>query len=97
MESVETQDIIFVISEIIDFAGVVIIALGALLGVILCAQDLLHQERAVDAYSRLRTFLGRSLLLGLEFLVAGDGSDRADARQRGRPGHHRPGAHGAES
>src|SRR5215213_10978426 len=72
LESVETQDIIFVISEVIDFAGVVIIALGALLGVILCAQDLLHKERAVDAYSRLRTFLGRSLLLGLEFLVAGD-------------------------
>jgi uncharacterized membrane protein len=69
---VETQEIIIVISEVIDFAGVVIIALGAFLGVILCAQDLLHQERAVDAYSRLRTFLGRSLLLGLEFLVAGD-------------------------
>jgi uncharacterized membrane protein len=72
VESVETQEIIVVISEVIDFAGVVIIALGALLGVILCAQDLLRQERAVDAYSRLRTFLGRSLLLGLEFLVAGD-------------------------
>jgi uncharacterized membrane protein len=72
VESVETQEIIFVISEVIDFAGVVIIALGALLGVILCAQDLLRQERAVDAYSRLRTFIGRSLLLGLEFLVAGD-------------------------
>lgn len=72
MESVQTQEIIVVISEVIDFAGVVIIALGALLGVILCAQDLLRQERPVDAYSRLRTFLGRSLLLGLEFLVAGD-------------------------
>jgi uncharacterized membrane protein len=69
---VETQEIIFVISEVIDFAGVVIIALGALVGVILCAQDLLRQERALHAYSRLRTFLGRSLLLGLEFLVAGD-------------------------
>ena len=72
MESVETQEIIFVISEVIDFAGVVIIALGALVGGILCAQDLLRQERALHAYSRLRTFLGRSLLLGLEFLVAGD-------------------------
>jgi uncharacterized membrane protein len=72
VESVETQEIIFVISEVIDFAGVVIIALGALVGVILCAQDLLRQERALHAYSRLRTFLGRSLLLGLEFLVAGD-------------------------
>ena len=72
MESLETQEIIFVISEVIDFTGVAIIALGALLGVIRCAQALLRQERAVDAYSRLRTFLGRSLLLGLEFLVAGD-------------------------
>ena len=42
------------------------------MGVILCARDLLRQERTVDAYDRLRTFLGRSLLLGLEFLVAGD-------------------------
>jgi uncharacterized membrane protein len=72
VESVETQEIIVIISEAIDFAGVAIIALGALIGVILCAQDLLRQERAVDAYGRLRTFLGRSLLLGLEFLVAGD-------------------------
>ncbi len=72
MESVETQEIIFVISEVIDFAGVAIIALGALMGVIFCARDLLRQERTVDAYGRLRTFLGRSLLLGLEFLVAGD-------------------------
>ncbi len=72
MESVETQEIIFIISEVIDFAGVVIIALGASMGVILCVRDLLRQERAVTAYSHLRTFLGRSLLLGLEFLVAGD-------------------------
>jgi len=72
VESVEIKEIIFVISEVIDFAGVVIIALGAVMGVILCARDLLRQERTVDAYSRLRTFLGRSLLLGLEFLVAGD-------------------------
>jgi uncharacterized membrane protein len=72
VESVETQEIIFVISEVIDFAGVVIIAAGALMGVILCARDLFRQERAVYAYRHLRTFLGRSLLLGLEFLVAGD-------------------------
>jgi uncharacterized membrane protein len=72
VESVETQEIVFVISEVIDFAGVAIIALGALIGIILCAQGLLRQEQALDAYSRLRTFLGRSLLLGLEFLVAGD-------------------------
>ena len=72
VDSVDLQNIIFVISEAIDFAGVIIIALGAVIGVILCARDLISPERAVDAYNRLRTFLGRSLLLGLEFLVAGD-------------------------
>jgi uncharacterized membrane protein len=72
IESVEIQEIIFAIGEVIDFAGVTIIALGAMMGVILCARSLLQQQRAVDAYSHLRTFLGRSLLLGLEFLVAGD-------------------------
>ncbi|MDQ3225638.1 MAG: DUF1622 domain-containing protein [Chloroflexota bacterium] len=68
----ETQDIIYAVSEGIDFAGVAIIAMGAVIGVLRCARDLLRQDRKVDAYSRLRTFLGRSLLLGLEFLVAGD-------------------------
>ena len=72
MESIETQNIIFVISEVIDFTGVIIIALGAVIGVLLCARDLIRQETGVKAYSHLRTFLGRSLLLGLEFLVAGD-------------------------
>ncbi len=72
MELRATQHIIVVISEVIDFTGVVIIALGAVLGIIFCARDLIRQERAVDAYNHLRTFLGRSLLLGLEFLVAGD-------------------------
>ena len=72
VESLETQNIIFVISEAIDFTGVIIIALGAVIGVVLCARDLIRQETAVKVYSHLRTFLGRSLLLGLEFLVAGD-------------------------
>src|SRR3712207_1973707 len=68
----ETQNLIIVIGRVIDFTGVIIITLGAAIGIILCVRDLIRQERAVDAYSHLRTFLGRSLLLGLEFLVAGD-------------------------
>ena len=68
----ELQEIIAAISEAIDLAGVVIIAAGAALGIALFARDLLRQERIETAYGRLRTFLGRSLLLGLEFLVAGD-------------------------
>ncbi len=69
---VETQGFITVIGQIIDLAGVAVIAVGALIGVVRFAGDLGRQDRMIDAYGRLRTFLGRSLLLGLEFLVAGD-------------------------
>jgi uncharacterized membrane protein len=41
-------------------------------GVFTFLRDLARQVQIIDAYGRLRTFLGRSLLLGLEFLVAGD-------------------------
>ena len=33
VESLETQNIIFIISQVIDFMGVIIIALGAVIGV----------------------------------------------------------------
>jgi uncharacterized membrane protein len=69
---VETTDLIDVISEAIEVAGVVVIAAGVVIGVVRFAWDLTRQERIGEAYTRLRTFLGRSLLLGLEFLVAGD-------------------------
>ena len=68
----ETQGIVYFISEAIDLTGVAIIAAGALIGVLHFFRDLSRQERLTEAYGRLRTFLGRSLLLGLEFLVAGD-------------------------
>ena len=68
----ETSEVIYAISEIIDLAGVAIIAIGALLGAVLFARDLSQGMHVEPAYGRLRTFLGRSLLLGLEFLVAGD-------------------------
>ena len=68
----ESQGFIATIGEIIDLAGVVVIAVGALIGVLLFARDLGRRVHLNDAYTRLRTFLGRSLLLGLEFLVAGD-------------------------
>jgi uncharacterized membrane protein len=69
---VETTGLIVLISEAIEIAGVVVIAAGVVIAVALFAWDLLRQAPIRDAYTRLRTFLGRSLLLGLEFLVAGD-------------------------
>jgi uncharacterized membrane protein len=68
----QTHGYIGVVGEIIDIAGVVVIATGALIGVVTFLRDLARQIQIIDAYARLRTFLGRSLLLGLEFLVAGD-------------------------
>ena len=68
----ESQSLILVISEAIDLVGVLIIAVGAGGGLLLFARDLLRNLPIRDAYNRVRTFLGRSLLLGLEFLVAGD-------------------------
>lgn len=68
----ESQSVILLISEAIDLVGVLIIAVGAGGGLLLFASDLLRNLPIKDAYNRVRTFLGRSLLLGLEFLVAGD-------------------------
>ena len=68
----ETQGFILVISEAIDLVGVLFIAAGAVGGLGLLARGVLRGQPIREAYSRVRTFLGRSLLLGLEFLVAGD-------------------------
>ena len=69
----ESKAIIYAVSEWIDFAGVAIIAFGAAGGVVLFLRDLTKGPiRDTGAYENLRRFLGRSLLLGLEFLVAGD-------------------------
>jgi uncharacterized membrane protein len=62
--------------EIIDFvarclegAGVGVIAIGALLATGLA---ILRIARRKPAYDQFREELGRSILIGLEFLVAGD-------------------------
>lgn len=71
--AVETKVIIYAVSEWIDFAGVAIIAFGAAGGIVLFIRDLMERpSREKHAYENLRRFLGRALLLGLEFLVAGD-------------------------
>lgn len=71
-EGIMTQGLILVISEIIDLIGVLIIAVGAGGGLLLMARDFSRGRSIREGYDRVRTFLGRCLLLGLEFLVAGD-------------------------
>ena len=68
-----SKEVVSFISELIDYAGVAIIAAGAAGGILLYLRDLFQRQmRNETAYQNLRRFLGRSLLLGLEFLVAGD-------------------------
>lgn len=67
------KEFIYGISELIDYTGVAIIAVGAFLAVVRLIRDLLNSATSrEEAYTNVRSFLGRSLLLGLELLVAGD-------------------------
>ena len=58
------------IGTVIDVFGVLVIALGATLAT---ARYILRRQGTPDrSYQRLRQDLGRAILLGLEFLIAGD-------------------------
>lgn len=64
------QQVIELVGKIVDGAGVAAIVLGAVAATALAARHLL--QRRPSAYSAYRRFLGRSILLGLELLVAAD-------------------------
>lgn len=68
-----SNEIVSLVGELIDLAGVAIIAVGVVVGALLFLRDYFDAStRHIDAYDNLRTFIGRTILLGLEFLVAGD-------------------------
>jgi uncharacterized membrane protein len=56
--------------QAIDVVGVVAIGVGAALASVVAVDRL--RRREADVYSRFRRWLGRSILLGLELLVAAD-------------------------
>lgn len=64
-----TVDNVHHIAKIIELTGLAAIIIGAIYAVI---QFCLNLRRGIEAYPQLRRDLGRSILLGLEFLVAGD-------------------------
>ena len=61
-------EIIETVGKAIDAVGVGVIAIGALLS----AAGVVRRLRTGDAYRAFRQQLGRSILLGLELLVAAD-------------------------
>jgi uncharacterized membrane protein len=58
-----------VVARCLEGAGVVVITIGALTATVLA---ILSLARRRPTYDRFREQLGRSILIGLEFLVAGD-------------------------
>lgn len=61
-------EVIETVGKAIDAVGVAVIAVGALLS----AAGVVRRLRTGDAYRAFRQQLGRSILLGLELLVAAD-------------------------
>jgi uncharacterized membrane protein len=64
------QEAIELVVKSVDVAGVVVVVVGVVGATIMAAVRLLQRRTAV--YEEYRRLLGRSILLGLEFLVAAD-------------------------
>ncbi|MET8416874.1 DUF1622 domain-containing protein [Streptomyces sp. NPDC005134] len=69
-DAVEFQHIVELVGRAVDAVGVAIIVVGTLLATVLAAVRLSRRQAGV--YRGYRRRVGRSILLGLEFLVAGD-------------------------
>jgi uncharacterized membrane protein len=59
-------------ARVVEFAGVAVLLLGALLATAAFAKRLAGRTAFEDAYHALRADLGRAILLGLELLVIAD-------------------------
>lgn len=61
------------IGTFLDLIGVVIILIGVIISSVIFVKDFFSPHHSdIDIYKTYRTNLGRSILLGLEVLVAGD-------------------------
>jgi uncharacterized membrane protein len=64
------QGAVELVGKIVDAAGVAVIVIGVAWATAVAAVRLV--ERKAEVYEQYRRLLGRSILLGLEFLVAAD-------------------------
>ncbi len=55
-----------------ELAGVVVLVIGSILAFLRCTVTLIRLKDGPLAYRHLRLYLGRTIVLGLEFLVAAD-------------------------
>ena len=64
------QELVESVGKAVDAGGVGIVVAGALLATVFALRMVMRKE--AGAYESYRRLLGRSILLGLEFLVAAD-------------------------
>ncbi|MGW4589704.1 DUF1622 domain-containing protein [Amycolatopsis thermoflava] len=61
-----------IVGTTVDATGVAVMVVGAAVGTAAFLRRLAAREELTSSYRRYRQGLGRAILLGLEFLVAGD-------------------------
>ncbi|MER6942825.1 DUF1622 domain-containing protein [Nonomuraea sp. NPDC000554] len=66
------KEIIERIGEVLDFAGVLVIAAGTAIATVAFVVRYVRVWRVGDSYRLFRQDVGRAILLGLELLVAAD-------------------------
>ncbi|WP_326551646.1 DUF1622 domain-containing protein [Micromonospora sp. NBC_01813] len=66
------ETVVLIVGTTIDAVGVLIIIAGLLAGSALYLRGVIRQHDLRANYRRYRQNIGRAILLGLEFLVAGD-------------------------
>ena len=71
MDDAQLLQIIHLVTRVVELAGIAVILLGAAISAAIYARDV-RGGATVAAYKSLRSNLGRSILLGLELLVAAD-------------------------
>jgi uncharacterized membrane protein len=60
------------VGKVVDGVGIAIVVVGSGVALLLFLVRLVSRSGAGEAYATFRRNLGRAILLGLEFLVAGD-------------------------
>ncbi len=71
---VDFKEVVEVVSKVIDGAGVLVIIAGITIATVSFIRRWLKRESSTthEAYKMYRAGIGRSILLGLEILIAGD-------------------------
>jgi uncharacterized membrane protein len=72
VSELDAQSLIHAVTRGVELVGIAVILIGAAISAVMFAAALAKPERRDGAYKGLRSNLGRSILLGLELLVAAD-------------------------